>query len=132
MENVKNVFSLLDAVIDAKTDEECMGLLLARVARENDNLATSEDLDFAKIVQIRIKSLKTMADLLEQRIKVKNHVSIDPQVASEKILRYLMDKVIESFDQMSLTLDYRNKFMKLLQHHLEEWETVKKTVLADA
>lgn len=132
MEGVKNVHSILDAILEVDTEQECLGIILARVARENDNLADTEDLDEAKVIQIRIKSLKEMAALTEQKIKLKNHISIDPQVASEKILRYLMDKVMTSFDQMDMELEKKNSFMKLLAYHLEEWETVKKTVLADA
>ena len=131
MHGVKNVFRLLDAVIAAETDEDCLGLILARVARENDNLSDTLDIEEAKVIQIRVKSLKTMADLVEQKIKARNHISIDPQLASEKILKFLTDKIIMSFEEMNLGLDKRNSFLKYLQYHLEEWETVKKTVLSD-
>lgn len=132
MLGVENVFRLLDAVLEADSDEECLGLILARIARENDNLADCADLEDAKIFQIRIKSLKTMAEIVEQRVKIRNSTAIDPQLASEKILKFLTDKIVMSFEEMNMSLDQRNTFIKYLQYHLEEWETVKKTILADA
>lgn len=132
MLGVENVFRLLDAVLEAESDEECLGIILARIARENDNLADCADIEIAKIFQIRIKSLKTMAEIVEQRVKLRNSTSIDPQLASEKILKFLTDKIVMSFEEMGMSLDQRNTFIKYLQYHLEEWETVKKTILVDA
>lgn len=132
MLGVENVFRLLDAVLEAESDEECLGIILARIARENDNLADCADIEDAKIFQIRIKSLKTMAEIVEQRVKLRNSTSIDPQLASEKILKFLTDKIVMSFEEMGMSLDQRNTFIKYLQYHLEEWETVKKTILVDA
>lgn len=132
MLGVENVFRLLDAVLEADSDEECLGIILARIARENDNLADCADIEDAKIFQIRIKSLKTMAEIVEQRVKLRNSTSIDPQLASEKILKFLTDKIVMSFEEMGMSLDQRNTFIKYLQYHLEEWETVKKTILVDA
>lgn len=131
MLGVEDTHKLLDAIIDASSDEECLGIILARVARENDNLAICMDLTDAKVIQIRIKSLKTMAEIIEQRVKIRNNSSIDPQLASEKILRFMTEKMILSFEEMRLPLESRNQFIKNLQYHLDEWETVKKTILAD-
>ena len=131
MKGVKNVFKLLDAMISAETDEDCLNIILARMARENDNLSDTLDLDEARVINLRIKSLKLMSDLIEQKLKTRNHVSIDPQLASEKILKFLTDKIMMSFEELNLGMDKRSSFLKYLQYHLEEWETVKKTVLSD-
>lgn len=132
IKGLKDSRNLLLSVMEADTDEDCLGLILARVAKENDNLADSFDLDESKIIASRVKCLMQMADLVEKKIKLRNHVSIDPNIAAEKILRFLIDKVIETFSDMNLGMEMRNAFMKQIQYKLEEWETVKKTVLADA
>ncbi len=132
IKGVKDSKNLLISVMDAETDEDCLGLILARVARENDNLADTFDTDEAKVIAARVKCLMQMADVVEKKIKLRNHVSIDPNIAAEKILRFLIDKVIETFTDMNLGMELRNSFMKQIQYKLEEWETVKKTVLADA
>jgi hypothetical protein len=128
----RDVHSLQESLSTAESEEECLGVIISRVARENDNLANiRSDEDEAKVISRRLTGLKYLAEMIEHKVKMRNHMSVDPAVAAQKVMRYLVDKVVASFDELELGVDFRDHFMRSFQLKIDDWETIKRTVLAD-
>ena len=125
---------LVQAFAVAESEEECLAYIIGRVAKENDSLSRleKEDGEMSKIITKRISGLKYLSELLEQKIKIRNQTSIDPEVATHKILRYLLQTIINSLKEMNVSTELKDHLITSIKTSTADFEKIKRTILADS
>lgn len=130
---MRDVEDLVSAFSSAETEEECLEFVMGRVAQENDNLAMVDETqgELSKIIVRRLQGLQLLANLLEQKIKIRNMVTIDPDAAAQRILKFFMEAVYSSLEKVELTTAQTAMFNLEIREHIAKFEKVKKDIIAE-